>query len=159
VFECRIGAFTTIGTFMEIQKWVVVVYSWDTAWCSSTTRVHARPSTAGHRLRLTLSRFVPRVAAKIDYYDSFASISVCFRRTSTGVVHRPRTPAAPSRDIAYMTMFFEGSLTCGRRSWLLSVEAAHFVRAPLLLQAAGVRARRYERDSALREVVPADNDA
>ena len=82
-----------------------------------------------------------------------------FRRTSTGVVHRPRTPAAPSRDIAYMTMFFEGSLTCGRRSWLLSVEAAHFVRAPLLLQAAGVRARRYERDSALREVVPADNDA
>ena len=42
-------------------------------------------------------------------------------------------------------MFFEGSLTCGRRSWLLSVEAAHFVRAPLSLQAAGVRARCYEK--------------
>ena len=37
-----------------------------------------------------------------------------------------------------MTMFFERSLTCGRRSWLLSVEAVHFVRAPLSLQAAGV---------------------
>jgi hypothetical protein len=40
-----------------------------------------------------------------------------------------------------MTMFFEGNLTSGRRSWL------------------GVRARRYERDSALRGVVPADNGA
>jgi len=58
-----------------------------------------------------------------------------------------------------MTMFFERSLTCGRRSWLLSVEAAHFVRAPLSLQAAGVAHAVHESDSALREVVRADNDA
>ena len=159
MFESRIGAFTTIGTFMEIQKWVVVVYSWDTAWCCSTTRVHARPSTAGHRLRLTLSRFVPRVAAKIDYYDSVRINLGLFQKD----FNRCRAPTSHTCSAVPWHRVHDdvlrAQLTCGRRSWLLSVEAAHFVRAPLSLQAAGVRAHRYERDWALRGVVPADNDA
>lgn len=63
----------------------------------------------------------------------------------TGLAHLQRRP----ENIEYMTMFFEDSL---------GVNSGN-ERAPLSLQAAGVRARRYEMDSALRGVVPADHGA
>jgi hypothetical protein len=58
----------------------------------------------------------------------------------TGLAHLQRRP----ENIAYM-------------SEAIGVNSGN--ERALSLQAAGVRARRYERDSALRGVVPADNGA
>ena len=67
--------------------------------------------------------------------------------------------AARPENIAYMTMFFEGrSDVWAAARYSASRPRTLFARL-CRCRAAGVRARRYERDSALRGVVPADNGA
>lgn len=105
MFECGIGAFTEIGMFVEIQKGrssVTAARSSRTFVCEGVTLEddvfvgHGVVCINDPRPRATIHG---RPQAEIDSVSIRAACRGEDRRlrTSTGVVHRPRTPAAPSR--------------------------------------------------------------
>ena len=99
LYGCRVGASTKIGTFVEIQKGAVIgqrcKISSHTFVCEGVTIED--DVFVGHGV-VFINDPRPRATIHGPTQAELASISVCTRRTSTDVVHRPCTPAAPSRE-------------------------------------------------------------